>query len=309
MVNPGEQKRFSILVVDDETSNIDVLSHVLKEKYKLFVAKNGEGAIKIARDNQPDLILLDVIMPGMDGFEVLTQLRKSDVTASIPVIFITGQDSKENEIKGLNLGAVDYITKPFHNIIVDARVRTHMKIVEQMRIIERMSIMDELTDLPNRRYFNDQLVREWGRAIRETSSITLLIIDVDKFKVYNDTYGHPQGDALLQAISGVFKNALKRPADFVARWGGEEFIMLMPHTDLDGALEVAERVRSGVENLVIPCTDGTLTGTTVSIGINCERPIISLPVAGFVSRADKALYAAKDAGRNRVCVYKEGQLY
>jgi len=301
-----EQKRFSILVVDDETSNIDVLSHILKVNYKLFVAKNGESAIKIARDCLPDLILLDVIMPGMDGFETLTQLKRSEVTNNIPVIFITGQDSKEQETKGLDLGAVDYITKPFHNVIVEARVRTHLKVVEQMRIIERMSIMDELTDLPNRRYFNDQLVREWGRAIRETASISLLIIDVDKFKVYNDTFGHPQGDSLLQAVSGVFKKSLRRPADFVARWGGEEFIMLMPHTDLDGALEVAERVRSGVEELIIPCTDGTSTSATVSIGVNSERPVINMPVAGFVSKADKALYSAKDTGRNRVCVYKDG---
>ena len=302
----NERKKFSILIVDDEKSNIDVLNHILKEKYKLFIAKSGESAIKIARENVPDLILLDIIMPDMNGFEVLTQLKKSDLTSNIPVIFITGQDSKEDEIKGLNLGAVDYITKPFHNVIVEARIRTHMKIVEQMQIIERMSIMDELTELPNRRYFNDQLTREWGRAIRETASISLLIIDVDKFKVYNDTYGHPQGDALLQAVSAVFKQALKRPADFVARWGGEEFIMLMPGTDLDGAMEVAERIRAGVEETIIPCTDGTSTGTTVSIGVNTERPMINLPVAGFVSRADKALYAAKESGRNKVCAYEAG---
>jgi len=302
MVN--ERKKFSILVVDDEKSNIDVLNHILKEKYKLFIAKSGESAIKIARENVPDLILLDIIMPDMNGFEVLTQLKKSDLTSNVPVIFITGQDSKEDEIKGLNLGAVDYITKPFHNVIVEARIRTHMKIVEQMQIIERMSIMDELTELPNRRYFNDQLTREWGRAIRETASISLLMIDVDKFKLYNDTYGHPQGDALLQAVSGVFKQALKRPADFVARWGGEEFIMLMPSTSLDGAIEVAERIRAGVEETIIPCADGTSTGTTVSIGVNSERPIINLPVAGFVSRADKALYAAKETGRNKVCTYE-----
>jgi len=306
MIDAVEQKRFCILVVDDEASNIDVLSHILKDKYKLFIAKSGESAVKIARDNLPDLILLDIIMPSMDGFDTLAQLKKSEITSNIPVIFVTGQDGKEHETLGLNLGAVDYITKPFHNVIVEARVRTQMKLVEQMRIIERMSIMDELTDLPNRRYFNDQLIREWGRSIRETASITLFIIDVDNFKNYNDTYGHPQGDTLLQEISMVFKNSLRRPGDFVARWGGEEFIMLLPHTDIKGALEVAERVRSGVEELTIPCADGTLTNTTVSIGISFERPVINMPVSGFVSRADRALYAAKDAGRNRTCLYKEG---
>ncbi|MDR0331339.1 MAG: diguanylate cyclase [Chitinispirillales bacterium] len=306
-MNPySEQKKLSILIVDDERSNIDVLSHILKEKYKLYIAKNGEGAIKIARENVPDLILLDVIMPNMDGFEVIRELKKSDHTSKIPVIFITGQDSKEDEVKGLNEGAVDYITKPFHSTIVEARIRIHMQIIDQMRIIERMSIMDELTDLPNRRYFNDQLTREWGRAIRETLSISLLIIDVDKFKVYNDTFGHPQGDALLQTVAYVFKESLRRPADFVARWGGEEFIMLLPGSDLEGAISVAERVRSSVENTIIPCIDGTSTCATISIGINSERPIVNLPAAGFVSRADKALYSAKQTGRNRVIVYEEG---
>ncbi len=302
----NEPKKLSILIVDDEKSNIDVLTHILKEKYKLYIAKNGESALKIARDNLPNLILLDVIMPDMDGFEVLAELKKSEHTNKIPVIFITGQDSKEAEINGLSKGAVDYITKPFNNMIVEARVNTHMKIVEQMRIIERMSIMDELTELPNRRYFNDQLAREWGRAIRETLSISLLIIDVDKFKTYNDTYGHPQGDKLLHAVACVFKESLKRPADFVARWGGEEFIMLLPGSDLEGALNVAERVRASVEATTIPCIDGASTSATVSIGVNSERPIIHLPAAGFVSRADKALYEAKESGRNRVCVYKEG---
>ena len=301
-----EQRKLSILIVDDEKSNIDVLNHILKDKYKLYIAKNGESAIKIARESVPDLILLDVIMPDKNGFDVLTELKASDLTASIPVIFITGQDSKEAEVKGLGLGAVDYITKPFHNVIVEARVRTHMKVVEQMRTIERMSIMDELTDLPNRRYFNDQLAREWGRAIRETWPIGLLIVDVDRFKVYNDTFGHPQGDALLQTISRVFKQSLKRPADFVARWGGEEFIILMPNTDMSGALGVAERIRENVESTSVPCGDGTETRATVSIGVNSERPIINLPVAGFVSRADKALYVAKGAGRNKVCAYEVG---
>ena len=299
----SEPKKLSILVVDDEKSNIDVLNHILKENYKLYIAKNGESAIKIARENVPDLILLDIIMPEMDGFEVLTRIKESEGTDGIPVIFITGQDSKEDEIKGLHLGAVDYITKPFHNVIVEARIRTHMKIVEQTRIIEHMSRIDELTGLPNRRYFNEQLNREWGRAIRDTSSIALLMIDIDKFKTYNDTYGHLQGDTLLQSASAVFRGALKRTADFVARWGGEEFILLLPNTDIGGAADVAERVRADIEETVVPCADGTPTHLTISIGVNAERPVIEMPATEFVSKADKALYTAKESGRNRVCVF------
>ncbi|MCL2183759.1 MAG: diguanylate cyclase [Chitinispirillia bacterium] len=301
----NEDKQFSILVVDDEKSNIDVLNHILKDKYRLFIAKCGQSAVKVAHENLPDLILLDIIMPGMNGLEVLAALKQSKTTAGIPVIFITGQDSKETEIKGLNMGAVDYITKPFHNVIVEARVSTNMKIVEQMRIIRHMGITDELTGLPNRRYFNEQLTREWGRTIRETLPISMLMIDVDKFKIYNDTYGHPQGDTLLQAIAGIFKRSLKRPADFVARWGGEEFILLMPNTGADGAADVAERIRKNVEEMIIPCPNGEPTGTTVSIGVNSERPETNQPSDAFISKADRALYTAKESGRNRVCVYHE----
>jgi len=303
----SEERKLSILVVDDEKSNIDVLNHILKEKYKLYIAKNGENAIKIATENTPDLILLDIIMPEMDGFEVLTKLKGSDTTKGIPVIFITGQDSKEDEIKGLNLGAVDYITKPFHNVIVEARIGTHMKIVEQMHIIDRLSKVDELTGLPNRRYFNDQLAREWGRAAREALPVSLFIIDIDKFKVYNDTYGHLQGDALLQSISGVFMGSLKRPTDFVARWGGEEFITLLSNTDATGAMAVAERIRISVEETIVPNRDsGRPTHVTVSIGMNSELPVIGSSATEFVVKADKALYAAKDTGRNRVCAYMDG---
>lgn len=293
-------EKFSILVVDDEKSNIDVLHHILKEEYTVYVAKNGQNAIRMARDHIPDLILLDVIMPDMSGFEVLEELKISGMTRNIPVIFITGLNNAEDEEKGFILGAVDYITKPFHRAIVKARVRTHLKIIEQMRVIERLSMLDALTNIPNRRSFNDQLNREWGRAVRNKTPISLLIIDVDKFKKYNDSYGHPQGDALLQAISVVFEQSLKRSTDFVARWGGEEFTILLPETDLNGAKEIAEKIRANIENLVIPCADGSPTSTTVSIGVNSESPVLGRPVAGFVSRADEALYAAKASGRNRV---------
>jgi len=303
-MNAGnEPKKPSILIVDDETSNIDVLKFILEDKYKLFIAKSGEQAIRIARERLPDLILLDVIMPGISGFETLAEIEKSELTKHIPVIFITGQDNTENEVKGLNMGAVDYIKKPFHNVIVESRVGIHMKILEQMRTIERMSVTDELTDLPNRRYFNELLAREWGRAIRETTSISLLFIDVDRFKAYNDTYGHQHGDLLLRSLGMVFKHSLMRPTDLVARWGGEEFVMIMPQTNLEGALVIAERIRTSVEKMVLPYADGKETRVTVSIGVNSEQPTEDMSSAVFVSRADNALYMAKNTGRNRVCVY------
>lgn len=300
------QTRFSILIVDDEKSNIDVLSHILKETYTVYVAKNGRNAIKMARAYSPDLILLDIIMSDISGFEVLAELKSQDVTWAIPVIFITGLDSVVDEEKGLDLGAVDYITKPFHRSIVKARVRTHLKIVEQMGMIERLSMMDALTNIPNRRSFNDQLNREWGRAIRDGTPISLLMIDVDRFKIYNDTYGHLQGDVLLQAISKVFEQLVKRSTDCISRWGGEEFAVLLPGIGFHAAMELAERLRAKVEELIIPCDDGSPTYTTISIGVNTESPEPGRPVAGFVSRADEALYEAKESGRNRVTPFRVG---
>jgi len=299
----GEQEKLSILVIDDEKSNIDVINHILGDKYTIFIAKSGAAGLKVAQESHPDLILLDIVMPDMDGFEVLSQLKKTDLTKNTPVIFITGQDSIDDEIKGLKLGAVDYITKPFHSLIVETRVHTHMQMVEQMRIIRRLSTTDELTGLPNRRYFNGQMNKECGRAIREASWLSLLIIDIDRFKVYNDTYGHPQGDIAMQAVAKVFEKVLKRTSDIVARWGGEEFTMLLPRTDAKGAAEVAEHIRASIENLIIPCADGTPTRITVSIGANAELPTITETTPeGLVSGADKALYQAKKSGRNRICV-------
>lgn len=297
-----EHEIFNILVVDDEKPNLDVLDYILSPLYNVLIAKNGQAALRIARSRAPDLILLDVIMPDMTGYEVLAELKESDATRNIPVIFITGLDSVEDEEKGLSLGASDYITKPFHNSIVKARVKTNLQVVSQLRIIERLSMIDVLTDLPNRRSFNKHIDTEWKRAIRDRSPVSLLIMDIDKFKLYNDTYGHPQGDVLLETISKVFRDTLKRPGDFVARWGGEEFVVCLPSTDLSGAFNLAERLRENVEDTLIPCADGTITRVTVSIGVSSETPKTESSLNDFISKADQALYMAKNTGRNRVSI-------
>lgn len=292
-------EKFKILVVDDQISNIEALTSILKPTYSVLVAKDGQTGLDVARDNKPDLILLDVIMPGLSGFDVLLELKNSDQTRNIPVIFITGRDSAEDERKGLNLGAVDYITKPFHNFIVQARVRTHLQNVEYIRTIERLCRIDVLTNIPNRRFFDTQINMEWERAIRDKKSISILMIDIDRFKDYNDTYGHPQGDVLLKTVAVIFTQALNRPADFAARWGGEEFTVLLPDTDLEGAMEVAERIRADVEAAVIPYGEVN-TGVTVSIGVNVAQPVSGSSLEEFISLSDKALYAAKNSGRNNV---------
>lgn len=300
--NPGEPPfgRFCILVVDDEVQNIDVLRQILCPMYNVKTAKKGYSAIEIAKKYVPDLILLDIIMPDISGFDVLINLKNSDITKNIPVIIITGLETNQGEEKGLLLGAVDYITKPFNNSIVKLRVRTHLKIIEQMRTIERLGMMDTLTGIPNRRSFEHQLNVEWGCAIRENKPVGILMIDIDKFKDFNDNYGHAHGDLVLKAVAGIIRQSLRHMEDFAARWGGEEFFVLLPNADFKEALEVAEQIRLNVERMDIFCMDGTNTKVTVSIGVNSEIPSINSMPDRFISKTDKALYSAKKAGRNIV---------
>jgi len=291
----------SILIVDDETADHIFLTHVLSPEYTIYTAKDGESAIIKAKEVLPDLILLDIIMPGMSGVEVLTALKKSEETRDIPVIFISGLSSIEDEEKGLAYDVVDYISKPFCAGIVKLRIRNQIKIVNQIRTIDLLSMTDQLTNIFNRRGFDNQLFKEWRRMIREKSSIGVLMLDVDKFKIYNDTYGHQQGDVVLKEVAKILTQSAWRPSDFAARWGGEEFIVLLPNTDLNGALDVAERIRRNIENTGIPCANGSITNVTISIGVNALTPAQNDSVLDFIAQADKALYTAKETGRNKVC--------
>lgn len=290
----------TILIVDDEQINLLALMNILKDDYDLKLAKNGEQAISLARKTLPDLILLDVMMPDMDGFEVISKIKKMDETAHIPIIFITGLDSAEDEEKGFLLGAVDYVIKPFKPIVVKARIGTHMRIVRQMQLNEKMGMQDGLTGIANRRYFDMQFAREWNRAIRERIPISFLMMDIDRFKIYNDTYGHLQGDAMIKVVAKAIEHAAKRSADFAARIGGEEFGLILPNTNKDGAIEVAEQIRMKVEALQVPCSTGEITTTTLSIGLSSVVPAENDLCADFINKADKNLYEAKQQGRNRV---------
>ena len=299
-----ETQKNSILIVDDEKANLIVLTHILSPEYTIYTAKDGQDAIGKAGKLLPDLVLLDIIMPEMDGFEVLTTLKNTEETRAIPVIFITGLDSSEDEEKGLVLKAADYISKPFRAAIVKLRVGNQIQIVNQLRTIERLSMIDQLTNIPNRRSFDNRLNMEWNRAIREKTPISFLMMDVDKFKNYNDTYGHQQGDLVLQTVASVFARTLKRSGDFAARWGGEEFVVLLPNSEKDGAMLVAEQIRANVESEIIPIPDGGNTKVTISIGVNTLIPTGDSVLETFVSGADSALYTAKETGRNRVCAFE-----
>ena len=310
-----ELDKFKILIVDDSRFNLEVLSRILLAaaadsndpdypQYTITTATSGPDALeKLASGEKPDLILLDIIMPGMSGFEVLSTIKESDDICDIPVIIISGLADENDEEKGLLLGAVDYITKPFKNSIVIARVKTHLKIVAQLRIIERLSIIDQLTNIPNRRYFDNHIDIEWKRAIREQASISALMIDIDHFKKFNDTYGHQQGDEVLKAVSATIKSVLKRPADTAARWGGEEFVVLLINTEIAGALIVAEQIRASIEALEVQNINDPAVplNVTISVGAVSIAPANDSLMEEFIGTADKALYAAKESGRNRVC--------
>jgi len=295
-----EEKKNSLLLVDDENTDLKILANILGSEYTIYTASNGTSAIEKAIEYKPDLILLDILMPGMNGYQILSEIRRIEEIQKTPVIFITGLNSDEDEEKGLSLEAADYITKPFNSRIVELRVRGQIQIINQMRTIERLSRIDQLTNIPNRRNFDERLQVEWKQAIREQTPISLLMMDIDNFKHINDTYGHQQGDIVLQTIADTFPDSFRRPCDIAARWGGEEFAALLPRTHQEGAMEIAEKIRAAIEQKPIPLADGSNTNITISIGISTLVPSRGASFNALISGADKALYAAKDAGRNKV---------
>ena len=308
-----ENLGFKILVVDDSLLNHAVLRRILtseaatgteneKTPYIIETANTGLEGLEKARSEKPDLILLDIIMPGMSGFEVLSQLKESQETKQIPVIIITGLEDAENEEKGLMLGAVDYITKPFKDTIVLARIKNHRLIVEQMRLIEHQSLYDPLTNIMNRRSFDFHVEGVWSNAIRQQDPLAILMIDIDHFKNFNDTYGHHLGDVVLQVTANAISTTLKRGSDLVFRWGGEEFIVLLPGTEIEGAVQVAERIRGSISSAEIPSVGAmALPKVTASIGAASIIPDVENTITDLIKNADKAMYTAKESGRNRVC--------
>jgi diguanylate cyclase (GGDEF)-like protein len=305
-VNDGNGEKSKILIIDDEMLNIKALTDILNEEYEVFAEIDSRQAFKTAEEIMPDIILLDVVMPGLNGYEVIKLLKSSEKTGGIPVIFITGLERDEDEATGLSIGAADYISKPFYHSVVKLRVKNQLKMVEQFREIERLSMRDPMTGLPNRRCYENRLNIEWGRAIREKSPLSLLLIDVDKFKDYNDAHGHPQGDVALKFVAKTLLNSLKRTTDLAARWGGEEFAVVLPNTDLQGAVIIAEVIRTNIENMEIPSSpyhDGSAARVTVSIGVNTRTHGQDISLGCLTSGADSSLYEAKNSGRNRVCSF------
>ena len=292
-----------ILIVDDERYNIQVLTDFLREEYKIMAAKTGEQALAAVHGpSPPDLILLDIMMPGMDGYEVCKQLKAESQTMHIPVIFVTALDASDDEAKGFEMGAVDYITKPFKPVIVKARVRTHIQLKHKTDLLDRMALLDGLTEIPNRRCFDTTLKQEISRVARNGLFLSLILMDIDYFKRYNDHYGHASGDVCLRKVAKALKGVIKRASDFVARYGGEEFVMILPGTDREGAMHVAEEVRRAVAGLTIQHADSDVAEyVTLSLGVATILGDQHVSPVTLIEQADISLYQAKGGGRNRVC--------
>jgi diguanylate cyclase (GGDEF)-like protein len=292
--------RPSILLVDDEPTHIHLLKAILEDTYEVLSARNGRDALRIAAESMPDLVLLDVIMPEMDGYEVCRRLQADPLLRSLPVIFVTAQHKEADEAAGLALGAVDYVIKPFNPTIVRLRVRSHIASKQQRDQLTQLSQLDALTGVANRRAVDETLEREWRRGLRSRRPLSLAMIDIDQFKSYNDGLGHLAGDECLQKVARALQSRLQRAGDRLGRYGGDEFLAILPDTDPAGARAVGQEMCAAVVALQIPHPFGSGSFITVSVGVataqvNRQHSLTDLRQAG-----DNALYEAKRGGRNRV---------
>jgi diguanylate cyclase (GGDEF)-like protein len=298
----------SILLVDDDVTVIQFMGRSLAQAGRLRFAGTGEEALRLSHESVPDLIMLDAEMPGMNGFEILKAMKSDPVLVDVPVIFITSHVAAEFEVTALQMGAADFIPKPLRPAPVLARVKTHLRLKQLTDELRRAATTDVLTGIANRRRFDEMLEVEWLRMRRTGEAMSLLLVDVDHFKLFNDRYGHPQGDACLREVATALNANCQRPADFVARYGGEEFVVLLPQTPRDSAARIAAGMLESVQRLNIVHEDSpTAAHVSVSIGVghhdmrgSASANADGLQAGDLVLAADNALYAAKRAGRARV---------
>ena len=295
-------KHGTILIVDDERFNITVLKDLLDPDYDTMIAKNGQQALKrLSSTALPDLVLLDIMMPEMNGYEVCEQMKNDPRTADIPVIFISAMNQAGDEAKGLALGAIDYITKPFSPELVLLRVKNHINLKKMSDRFRDMATMDGLTGIANRRRFDLFLEQEWNHSLRAQTPISLILMDIDFFKPYNDNYGHAEGDECLKKVAKALASCISRTTDLVARYGGEEFVCVLPDTDPDKAVQFGEKLRKSVSDLAVPHEYSKATDhVTISLGVITVIPTPKAHLSDLVPAADQNLYKAKEQGRNRL---------
>lgn len=290
----------SILIVDDSLTQAAQLKSILENDYDITLTHTAEDGLSYASTGNYSLILLDVVMPGMDGFTLLKKLQEEIITQSVPVILITSLSDIQHEQQGLTLGAVDYISKPFHPLIVKARVNTHIKLYKYRKQVERQSMTDQLTGIANRRQHDFYSIIKWNEATRLQVPFSVCMFDIDYFKSYNDTFGHPAGDKVITSVAKVISSHLQRSTDFVARYGGEEFVAFFLGDNAKRSFKYLKKIRQAVEDLHIAHDPTTAPWVTVSIGGITLVPQRDNSYEVYLKLADTMLYDAKKFGRNRV---------
>lgn len=333
--------KFDILIVDDYADNLRILSTILVEQgYQVRKAINGKLALAAIETQKPDLILLDIQLPDINGYELCRLIKDNPQTKMIPIVIISVQEEAEDIVRAFIAGAADYIKKPFRTEEVIIRVKTQLMIHRlntqlekqnhllyeknyQLKVeienrvqaefalqeanakLQKLAFLDSVTGVGNRRYFDEQLSRYWRQMARENNNLSLIICDLDYFKVYNDTFGHPEGDRCLKQVSDAIKRGVKRPFDAVFRYGGEEFVIILPQTPLEGAIQVAKNIQFEIELLQIPHPNSlTNPFVTLSFGIASQIPHLAQSQNDLISQADEALYLAKIKGRNTYVFYR-----
>lgn len=313
------------LLIEDTLTSATLVSHQLRKiGIEPVLARDGEKGIELFKKEHPDLILLDIIMPGLDGFEVARRIRQLEQAGEwTPIIFLTARTSDEDLEKAIAVGGDDYLIKPVSEIVLAAKVRAMQRIAQMRHALliltrklddanqelTRLSSLDGLTGIPNRRQFDETLLREWRRACRQGKPLSMLLCDVDSFKQFNDAYGHQVGDECLKAVARCLQATLRRPADLVARYGGEEFAVLLPDADSAQARVTAQRLCATVRALALEhLTSPVRRCVTISVGATCLYPENSAAAQGIAllfEQADAALYQAKNTGRDRAVLWAE----
>lgn len=297
-----------ILMIDDDPGTIQILRRALSGYRDLRFATDGLTGLNLARSVHPDLILLDAEMPGLSGLETCALLKAGPETAGIPVIFVTSHQDTQLELEAFDRGAVDFIGKPIRPAVVRARVAAQLRIKFLTDELRWTAGRDALTGLGNRRVLDERLIKEWRRALRTGAPLSVVLVDVDFFKRYNDALGHLAGDDVLRKIAGALREVSQRSSDLAARYGGEEFVILLPDTDQAAAIAVAERFREEMQRLHIEHPRSPVSGlvtasagvATLRVNVDESHTMLSARPDLLIAAADAALYAAKAAGRDRI---------
>ena len=299
-----------LLVEDSPTLRHAMSAYIVKAGHEVVLAETGEEAVQIVENTPIEMILMDVEMPGLNGFETTKLIREMLGDHWVPIIFVTGQSEDKSLEEAIEAGGDDYLVKPVSQVILSAKIRAMERITNMRdelaalnRELKKLSQYDGLTQLLNRRTFTEKANEHWRQATRTKQPFTIILLDIDHFKLYNDRYGHPEGDECIRRVSAVLKDCLNRPGDIVARYGGEEFIAFLPNTPESGALHICERIRASVEALQLKHQSSSISQyVTVSIGANVVKFTTGTDLDKQIALADKALYNSKNEGRNRSTV-------